>query len=117
MMAGELNWLSAAKLIRGYRKKKFSPLEVAEACLAQIERHDKAINAMCLVDEKQALKPAKESEERSLPDMRRWRLAPTAADRSGSLRASLGFSGISRPSAGFRPGRCRRSARLRMWGR
>jgi aspartyl-tRNA(Asn)/glutamyl-tRNA(Gln) amidotransferase subunit A len=63
-MADELNWLSAAKLIKGYRKKKFSPVEVARACLKQIARQDKAINAMCLVDEKQALKRAKESEKR-----------------------------------------------------
>jgi aspartyl-tRNA(Asn)/glutamyl-tRNA(Gln) amidotransferase subunit A len=63
-MAGELNWLGAAKLIKGYRKRKFSPVEVVKACLAQIDRHDKAINSMCLVDEKQALRQAKESEKR-----------------------------------------------------
>src|SRR5262245_21828 len=63
-MAGELNWLSAAKLIKGYRKKKFSPVEVAQACLEQIGRHDRAINAMCLVDDAEALKRAKASEKR-----------------------------------------------------
>jgi aspartyl-tRNA(Asn)/glutamyl-tRNA(Gln) amidotransferase subunit A len=63
-MASELNWLSAAKLVKGYRKKKFSPVEVTKACLEQIARHDKAINAMCLVDEPLALKRAKESERR-----------------------------------------------------
>src|SRR5436190_5644476 len=63
-MTGELNWLGAAKLIKGYRKKKFSPVEVAKACLEQMKRHDKAVNALCLVDEQQALKRAKQSEKR-----------------------------------------------------
>ena len=38
----DLHWKSAAKLVKGYAKKKFSPVEVANACLAQIEQHDKA---------------------------------------------------------------------------
>jgi aspartyl-tRNA(Asn)/glutamyl-tRNA(Gln) amidotransferase subunit A len=63
-MADELNWKSAAKLVRGYAKKKFSPVEVARACLAQIARHDKAINAMCRVDEAAALAQARASERR-----------------------------------------------------
>jgi aspartyl-tRNA(Asn)/glutamyl-tRNA(Gln) amidotransferase subunit A len=63
-MADDLNWLSAAQLLKGYRKKKFSPVEVVKACLAQIARHDKSINAMRLVDEKQALKRARQSEKR-----------------------------------------------------
>jgi aspartyl-tRNA(Asn)/glutamyl-tRNA(Gln) amidotransferase subunit A len=37
---------------------------VARACLDQIARHDQALNAMCLVDEKSALKQAKASESR-----------------------------------------------------
>lgn len=60
----ELNWLSAAKLSRGYAKKKFSPLDVTRACLAQIARHDGAINAMVHVDEKLALEQAAASETR-----------------------------------------------------
>jgi aspartyl-tRNA(Asn)/glutamyl-tRNA(Gln) amidotransferase subunit A len=60
----ELNRLSAAAILRLYRTKKVSPVEVAKACLEQIERHDKAINAMCLIDERQALKRARESEKR-----------------------------------------------------
>ena len=54
-MADELNWLSAAKLVKAYKKKKISPVEVARACLDQIARHDSRLNAMCLVDEKSAL--------------------------------------------------------------
>lgn len=60
----ELNWLSAAKLSRGYAKRKFSPVEVAKACLAQIGKHDGAINAMCHVEEKSALAQAKASAAR-----------------------------------------------------
>ena len=37
-MADELNWLSAAELGKGYRKKKFSPVDVAKACLKQIAK-------------------------------------------------------------------------------
>ena len=60
----ELNWKSAAKLTRGFAKKKFSPVEVARACLAQIAQHDKAINAMCRIDEAAALAQARASERR-----------------------------------------------------
>src|SRR5690349_23941615 len=63
-MADELNWLSAAKLVKAYKKRKLSPVEVARSCLDQIARHDQALNAMCLVDDKSALKQAKASEAR-----------------------------------------------------
>ncbi|MGE3877063.1 MAG: amidase [Parvibaculaceae bacterium] len=63
-MVDELNWLSAAKLVKAYKKKKLSPVEVARACLDQIARHDRKLNAMCLVDEAAALKQAKASEAR-----------------------------------------------------
>ena len=60
----DLNWKSAAKLVKGYAKKKFSPVEVARACLAQIERHDKTFNAMVHVRPEEALAAARESEKR-----------------------------------------------------
>ena len=60
---GELNWLSAAKLSRGFARKKFSPVEVAKACLAQIAKHDHAVNAMCRVEEKAALAQARRTAE------------------------------------------------------
>ena len=60
----ELNWLSGAELSKGYARKKFSPADVARACLAQIAKHDGAINAMCHVDEKLALEQAAASEAR-----------------------------------------------------
>jgi aspartyl-tRNA(Asn)/glutamyl-tRNA(Gln) amidotransferase subunit A len=63
-MTRDLNWKSAAKLMKGFGKKKFSPVEVAKACLAQIEKHDGALNAMCGVHADEALKQAKASEKR-----------------------------------------------------
>jgi aspartyl-tRNA(Asn)/glutamyl-tRNA(Gln) amidotransferase subunit A len=60
----ELHWKSAAKLVKGYARKKFSPVEVAKSCLAQIERHDKTFNAMVAVRPEEALTQAKASEKR-----------------------------------------------------
>jgi aspartyl-tRNA(Asn)/glutamyl-tRNA(Gln) amidotransferase subunit A len=60
----ELNWLSAAKLSKGFAKKKFSPVDAARDCLTQIAKHDGAINAMCQVDEKLAIAQATASEAR-----------------------------------------------------
>ena len=62
----ELNWKSAAKLVRGFAKKKFSPVEVTKACLAQIERHEPALNAMVEIRGKEALQAARASEKRWL---------------------------------------------------
>ena len=63
-MTNELNWLSATTLVAAYKKKKLSPVEVVRACLDQIARHDRALNAMCLIDEKSTLKQARASEAR-----------------------------------------------------
>jgi aspartyl-tRNA(Asn)/glutamyl-tRNA(Gln) amidotransferase subunit A len=60
----ELHWKSAAKLVKGYARRKFSPVEVAKSCLAQIERHDKTFNAMVAVRPEEALAQAKASEKR-----------------------------------------------------
>src|SRR3954454_20598590 len=62
----ELYWLSAAELIAGYRRKTFSPVEVVKACLDQIGRHDRDLNAMCLIDAEGALAAAERSEQRWL---------------------------------------------------
>ena len=63
-MTKELNWLSATKLEKGFAKKKFSPVEVAKAALAQISRHDGTLNAMSLIDEKTTLAMAEASAKR-----------------------------------------------------
>jgi aspartyl-tRNA(Asn)/glutamyl-tRNA(Gln) amidotransferase subunit A len=44
------------------RRKKTSPVELTEACLARIDRHDKAINAFITVTRDQALAAAREME-------------------------------------------------------
>ncbi len=60
----ELHWKSAAKLVKGYARKKFSPVEVTQGCLAQIERHERQINAMVEIRPEEALSAARESEKR-----------------------------------------------------
>lgn len=60
----ELHWKSAAKLVKGYARKKFSPVEVAKSCLAQIERHEKQLNAMVEIRPEEALAAARDSEKR-----------------------------------------------------
>ena len=65
-MTDKLNWLSARELAKAYGKRQFSPVEVAKACLAQMEAHESAINAMALIDEKITLTMAKASERRWL---------------------------------------------------
>jgi aspartyl-tRNA(Asn)/glutamyl-tRNA(Gln) amidotransferase subunit A len=62
----DLHWKSAAKLVKGYARKKFSPVEVASACLAQIERHEKTLNAMVEIRPEEALAQARASEKRWL---------------------------------------------------
>ena len=44
------------------RRKSASPVELTEACLARIDRHDKAINAFITVTRDEALKAAREME-------------------------------------------------------
>jgi aspartyl-tRNA(Asn)/glutamyl-tRNA(Gln) amidotransferase subunit A len=61
-----LNWLTATELVRGFRDKSFSPVDVAKACLAQISTHDAEVNAMCLVDKDVTLNMALASEARWL---------------------------------------------------
>ncbi len=60
----ELQWKSAAKLVKGFARKKFSPVEAARACLAQIERNEKALNAMVEIRPEEALAAARASEKR-----------------------------------------------------
>jgi aspartyl-tRNA(Asn)/glutamyl-tRNA(Gln) amidotransferase subunit A len=47
-----------------YAAKDLSPVEAAQAALAQIGRHNRSVNAFCLVDEEKALAAARESEAR-----------------------------------------------------
>ncbi len=64
VMDDALNWMSAAKLRRGFVKKKFSPVEVAQSCLNQIAKHEPAVNAICHLDHALTMAQAKASEKR-----------------------------------------------------
>ncbi len=63
-MAKRLNWLSAAKLEKGFSKKEFSAVDVAKACLEQVYTFDAALNAMSFLDEKTTLAMAEASAKR-----------------------------------------------------
>ncbi len=63
-MSDDLIYASALDLLKWYREKSISPVEVTEAVLSQIEKHNKSLNAFVLVDEDYALGKARESEAR-----------------------------------------------------
>lgn len=63
-MSKALNWLSARKMAKGFAARKFTPVDVAEACLAQMARHEPALNAMSLIDRDTTLSMARESAKR-----------------------------------------------------
>jgi aspartyl-tRNA(Asn)/glutamyl-tRNA(Gln) amidotransferase subunit A len=56
--------LSAAELVEGYRARRLSPLAVAEAHLARIERLDPGLNSYITVTSERALAQARASEAR-----------------------------------------------------
>lgn len=62
--AGEFWRLDAAALAHGYRAGAFTPLDVAEACLARAEAGEPVLNAMVVLDRAGALAAAKASSER-----------------------------------------------------
>ncbi len=61
-----LHWLSAVDLVRAYRAKTLSPIDVTRALLDRIATHDGEINAFCLIDRSAALGAAGRSEQRWL---------------------------------------------------
>ena len=63
-MSSDINWLAASKFHKLYAKGKISPVEVANASLTQMAKHEPAINAMCHIDKKATLKQAHASERR-----------------------------------------------------
>ena len=54
----DLALLSVSELLAGFARKRFSPVEAAQACLARISRLDPVHNAFCLVDAESALRAA-----------------------------------------------------------
>ncbi|MSP96114.1 MAG: amidase [Betaproteobacteria bacterium] len=63
-MKNDLCSLSATNLIRFYARKQLSPVEVTRAVLERIEKLNPLLNAFCLVDQKQAIEKARQSEKR-----------------------------------------------------
>lgn len=59
----KLNQLTIKEAQEGLKKKKFSSVELTKACLQQIKKHDKKINAFITVCEKQALAQAEKADE------------------------------------------------------
>ena len=59
-----LQWKTAEELAQGYRAGHFAPPEVLEACLAQADRLEPALNALVLVDREGAALQARDSAER-----------------------------------------------------
>ena len=60
----DIAFLLATELLKLYRERELSPVEVTEAALRQIEQYNPRVNAFCLVEAEQALAQARESEER-----------------------------------------------------
>lgn len=56
--------LTATELLRLYRSRALSPVEVTQAVLSRIERLNPLLNAFCVLDGEQALKKARKSEKR-----------------------------------------------------
>ena len=63
-MSDDLIYLSAADLTAGFRRKRFSQVEVIDAVLERIAALEPKLNAWQLVDEKAARRQAKASAER-----------------------------------------------------
>ena len=63
-MSAELAYTSATELLRRYRAKQLSPVEVTQAVLARIRELNPRLNAFCRVDEDGAIKAARASEAR-----------------------------------------------------
>lgn len=61
-----LHELSAVELIEGYRRREFSPVEVARSVLGHIERWERHLQALYLPHPERALEQARASEKRWL---------------------------------------------------
>jgi aspartyl-tRNA(Asn)/glutamyl-tRNA(Gln) amidotransferase subunit A len=58
-----LNQLTIKEAKKGLKEKNFSSVELVEACLEQIRKHDKKINAFITVCEKEALEEARKADK------------------------------------------------------
>jgi len=60
----DLHGLSAGELIRRYRRRELSPVEIARDALARVDRFNPVVNAFVLLDRDAALAAATASEAR-----------------------------------------------------
>ncbi|MBI4096688.1 MAG: Asp-tRNA(Asn)/Glu-tRNA(Gln) amidotransferase subunit GatA [Candidatus Levybacteria bacterium] len=58
----KLNGLTIKEVREGLKTKKFSSVELTTACLTQIKKHDKNLNAFITITEKEALEQAKKAD-------------------------------------------------------
>ena len=58
-MRNNLNQLTIKQALEGMKKKEFSSLELVEACLEQIKKYDRKINAFITISEQSAREEAK----------------------------------------------------------
>lgn len=63
-MTQDILRMTALELLKNYRAKSLSPVEVTGAMLDQVKRLNPVVNAYCLVDEETTLQHAAESEQR-----------------------------------------------------
>lgn len=64
----KLNELTIKEAKEGLKEKKFSSVELTRACLEQIKKHDKGLNAFITVTEKEALEQAAETDKLASQD-------------------------------------------------
>ena len=57
-------FLSVAELLARYRRKVLSPVDVIDAVLDRLDRHNGVVNAYCWVDREGARRSAREAEAR-----------------------------------------------------
>src|SRR5688572_27136365 len=60
----DLAFATATELLDLFRRRKASPVEAAEAALAQVDGHEKTLNCFIHLDREGALATARESEAR-----------------------------------------------------
>ena len=63
-MTDDLCMMTATEMLRLFRVRKLSPVEVTRAVLERIDRHDRKVAAFRLVAPEQAMKAARQSEKR-----------------------------------------------------
>ena len=63
-MPTDIAQLNAAELLRLYRRRELSPVEMTRDALARIERFQPRVNAFILIDADRALAAARASEAR-----------------------------------------------------